>query len=502
MIHIKKITLVVIATTLSASIFAQNEVDALRFSRNFNLGTARSAAMGGAFTALGGDASSLASNPAGIGVYRSSDLTITGNLMQAGVNSSYMGNSYDDSRTRFGLSNLGIIGTYNLYNDDGLVNLNFGFTHDKLANFNERYEYVGSSIDANTGTYLDYFTSIVKDDVAKGFVDLSLEGYMAVELGLTNYINDDTIYSNLDGASRTKNGKKSVTSGNIGEYGFNFGGNVSNIFYFGVRVGLQSVSFSQTTLDEEWNEKRDTAGLNEFYYKRDYRVDGIGVNFKVGFIVWPFIKSDIPLAGLRIGAAIHTPTYLSIDDKYELYADSKLFGDNLTYFYEYVEDLEYNLETPLKILAGAAYVFGHQDSDWRGILSLDYEYLDYSKIKTRKDGERVGQNLKMDSYFNSASNFRLGGELGYRNVSFRAGYGLYGNPYKDIPENEGRDGKVNVYSGGIGVQVSEMFNLAFAYQRVTQKDKGYLYNNDIVKSNPVNYEIAQNNFFITFGWRF
>ena len=47
---------------------AQNEEDAIRFSRISPFGTARSAAMGGAFGALGGDLSTLSTNPGGIGV--------------------------------------------------------------------------------------------------------------------------------------------------------------------------------------------------------------------------------------------------------------------------------------------------------------------------------------------------------------------------------------------------------------------------------------------------
>ena len=44
--------------------FAQSDADVLRFSRTLPLGTARSAAMSGAFGALGGDISTLNVNPA------------------------------------------------------------------------------------------------------------------------------------------------------------------------------------------------------------------------------------------------------------------------------------------------------------------------------------------------------------------------------------------------------------------------------------------------------
>jgi hypothetical protein len=56
---------------------AQDQTDALRYSQLSNGGTARFMAMGGAFTAVGGDASSLAFNPAGIAVFNTSQLTFS-----------------------------------------------------------------------------------------------------------------------------------------------------------------------------------------------------------------------------------------------------------------------------------------------------------------------------------------------------------------------------------------------------------------------------------------
>ena len=59
---------------------AQSAVDLYNMNRPDLRGTARFMSMGGAFTALGGDLSSLNQNPAGIGIYRSSELGLTLNL--------------------------------------------------------------------------------------------------------------------------------------------------------------------------------------------------------------------------------------------------------------------------------------------------------------------------------------------------------------------------------------------------------------------------------------
>ncbi|MCB0805347.1 MAG: hypothetical protein KDC05_06070, partial [Bacteroidales bacterium] len=83
------ITAIVVLLTLQLE--AQNEVDALRYSTTSVVGTARYTAMGGAFGALGADFSTLSSNPAGIGLYKSSEFTITPSLYIGSTNSTYMG---------------------------------------------------------------------------------------------------------------------------------------------------------------------------------------------------------------------------------------------------------------------------------------------------------------------------------------------------------------------------------------------------------------------------
>ena len=51
--------------------YGQGAIDAYRISQPDMKGTARFMGMGGAFSALGGDLSTLSQNPAGIGIYLS-----------------------------------------------------------------------------------------------------------------------------------------------------------------------------------------------------------------------------------------------------------------------------------------------------------------------------------------------------------------------------------------------------------------------------------------------
>ena len=73
----KKILLPAFIAAIPAIASAQSTVDAYNLSQSELRGTARFMSMGGAFTALGGDLSTLGQNPAGVGVYRGSEIGAT-----------------------------------------------------------------------------------------------------------------------------------------------------------------------------------------------------------------------------------------------------------------------------------------------------------------------------------------------------------------------------------------------------------------------------------------
>ncbi len=498
---------------------AQNEVEGLRFSRTTHLGTARFAAMGGAFTALGGDLTTMAFNPAGIGVYRSDEFTLTGNLLYASTDVSYMGNSTNDYRYRFGLSNIGGVGVMN-FGNEGLVSLNFGFAYNKTDNFGQRYVAQGRYQEYNT--YMDYFAQVATNDGSTPDY-LSDEPWMAYQAFLidsTGVNGGRVVYSpRLADGDATQGRQSAEIQGYLSTYDFSMSTNISNVLYLGIGVGISSVKYFEDNTSSEYARPGNQSNFKQFDYTKQYRQTGVGYNFKFGAIAWPFANADF-LNGLKIGAAIHTRTFLSMTDLYsaDIVAQPR-YGvpppgvDN---------ENQYGIETPTRIMGGLAYVFSPSASnDWRGILSVDYEYTDFSEIKLREesgwpanspdDPHYNVSNLNIANGYKGTHNIRVGGELGYQNMSFRLGYARYDNPYTSSVDpytgNSGKDGTINIFSGGAGVQVSKMFNINFAYSLSTQQDKQYTYycigNNGVnVISDEQKHTINQNNFFLTFGWRF
>ena len=89
----KIITLATLGLMITAApIVAQTVYDAAKITNKDLNGTARFVGMGGAMGALGGDISTIGTNPAGIGIYRSNDAMVSFGLSAYGTESNYMGN--------------------------------------------------------------------------------------------------------------------------------------------------------------------------------------------------------------------------------------------------------------------------------------------------------------------------------------------------------------------------------------------------------------------------
>ncbi|MDO5664161.1 MAG: hypothetical protein Q4G63_02745 [Bacteroidia bacterium] len=118
--------------------YSQGEVEALKYSRGELYGTARSMAMGNAFGALGGDIAGVSINPAGIAVYRSSEVVGTLGFQQ----NTFKIGTIDKSVNDFNSHNIGFVGYFPLRNDV-MPMINFGFTYNKQKSFNNQYSAAG-----------------------------------------------------------------------------------------------------------------------------------------------------------------------------------------------------------------------------------------------------------------------------------------------------------------------------------------------------------------------
>ena len=106
----RKIMILTALTVLvSVSAGAQSVYDATNIASKDLSGTARFVGMGGAMGALGGDISTIGTNPAGIGIYRSNDIMTSFGYSSTGVESKYGGQAFNMDKNRWNFDNAGVV---------------------------------------------------------------------------------------------------------------------------------------------------------------------------------------------------------------------------------------------------------------------------------------------------------------------------------------------------------------------------------------------------------
>ena len=118
---------------------AQNETDVTRFITTDFGGTARFNAMGGAMGALGGDPSTLFSNPAGMGVYRSGEFSISPTFVPMRSDALMYGRLSNQNEFNFNLNNLAYINVYPFENKGRWKMGQLGFSYAQIKNLNGDY---------------------------------------------------------------------------------------------------------------------------------------------------------------------------------------------------------------------------------------------------------------------------------------------------------------------------------------------------------------------------
>lgn len=502
----KKIYSLLFALALCTSVFAQTEWDALRYSQNQYFGSARFTAMGGAFGALGGDLSSISINPAGAGIYRRGEFSFTNAWHSSFTTSTYLNKATDDGTIGHAFQQIGILGSYKVSsNNAGILNINLGVTYNKNNDFTYRSLIRGLN---TTSSMMDYFGAR-----ANAYGITNFESNMAHTASLIYYdTNDSVYYPNLNEGDRV-NQKRSVDhSGYMGTYDFSLSGNISNMVYFGVSLGSVSLDYNENQKHSENTDgiSGNGSGFTNFVYQYRYFAHGSGLNGKFGVIVRPFAETDLPfIQNLRVAAALHTPTYLTIEDRVSGKITSR-FSDlgNFDTDTRNSDWYRYKVKTPMKYNFGAAINFGNQLSFVRGALSVDYEIIDYTSIKMEaEDYYFDDENDNIKTYFTKTHNLRVGGEYQVGPWSFRGGYAFYGSPLKTestaVTTSEAPFLSAWSWSAGFGYRSKSAFFTDFAYSHSYSEKEAYLYlwNENIISPKLKNKD-SLGSFVWTIGWKF
>ncbi len=496
----KKI-LIVLLSLAGISSYAQLIDDLALYNQRELHGTPRYIGLGGAFTALGNDLSSIHLNPAGASVYRFNNLGITFGLQTTNTNAllNDPGQELQTSDFNFLFENIGLVMKFDIGGSSDWSELSFGVTYNKLADFNNQSTALGTRGDSANLTLGQYWFI-----EANGFDEneLSQQGLIeelaALQAGIlltdTNGIVVDYGYYVPNSSDITYRRQE---TGSLNEAAITLGGQYKNNFYYGISFGFPTLTYTMSDQVTEAGLLDSAAPFDVSSYTLNRYVEmyGNGFNIKVGAIYKP-------AQWFRAGFSYESPTWYTVNQFYEVDVTSRIndgpgFASDIFTTGEY----SYRYSTPSIYRIGTAYIIGKS-----ALISVDYEYSNLTQSNTyvgRNSFNVIESNIEQsdDNYtgvVQGISTVRFGGEYRIGPVSLRGGYNLRQSQFRD---EASYTSDISTWSTGLGFRGKQFtIDLAFAQTSFSQTYvvHPFLDNNGINATS----DFIRNNFTLGFTYRF
>lgn len=492
--------------------------DMLSYSQNqYSFGTARSAAMGGAFTSLGADLQSMSVNPAGLGMYTKSEVTFSPSMVFSKDKYPNAPFSEMTNRSQFSIGNFGMAIKAYESSRTALTNLTVGFGYNKLADYNYRgavglhnnlYSIGDVFMDQLNGTPLK---DIRSSGVPFGSLGVSPSMWGAV-LGYSRFFlepefPDDPNNVNYSIGPRVATGTQIShyglvdSKGSKGEYDFSIGMNFQDKFYFGLTLAIEDIYNKRYVLYEEGfnGNTVDKDHIDYLQFEQWQKNTGTSTSAKIGIIYRP-------VQNLRFGFAFHTPAYTSLRREYSAGMFTQYLGADGSNGYADtpVTGYDYKYTSAPKVLFGASYTMGNI-----GIITADYERTWYNGMRLKSGYTSVDEQYKNDikREYKASNNFRAGLELRVTpSFYLRGGYALYGSMLKD---NEAMFSspvayRTQIYSAGLGYRSNKVsIDLAYGHGKTDFTRYDLFILDDIVNSgDPIDLKRNMDNLTMTLAFRF
>lgn len=473
---------------------AQVPEDAVRFSWYNQFGTARNMAIGGAAGSLGGDITSVFVNPAGIGFYKTNEFVFTPSIFNGKSTANYRQTPNEAKKGGFGLGTTGLVwGSVNKRNPKN--SSAFSIALNEVANFNNKTGY------AALNNYSSFAEQFAEEFSRSGYsindvlTTNSPLPYTAA-VGLYTYLIDTVTVDGttivkaapeylLDSGYALNQSYQHTTGGGVYDLSFAYGANMNDKLYWGVTIGIPIVYYkSDLIYSEEDTSSNNFNRFKSFTYHDRFTTNGVGFNLKLGAIYKP-------IEHLRIGLAVHTPSYMFLTDSHtanlstiletptgqleSFNTSSEIFTNNQA------GEAKYTQTAPWKAILSGSFVFREIENvkKQRGFITADIEYVRHTASRFSSDNEDPTPDEKayykslnkvVKNYYKGAFNFRVGGEIKFNTIMARLGFGYYGNPYNDKAFKASQV----LLSGGLGYR-NKGFFVDLAYVHRVKKDVSFPY---------------------------
>ncbi len=513
----KKVLLSLIVISCFFSSFAQSPEDVLRYSYNPQQGTARNMSIGGAMGSLGGDLNALYVNPAGLGLFKTNEFVVSPGLVFNNNKFNFRGTDTASKKSSFNFGTSGLVIGFNTPGSKWTSKA-FSIGISQTANFNNHISYRGLN---NQSSYSEMFAeqfanSGLEPDPALNEPRFAFGTAPAIYTFLidTFYINNKKVVKALPEFLLEKgialNQLKTIdTEGGIYDIALGYAANMDDKLYVGGSIGFPIVNYTRLTKYRESDPSGNTNNNFDYFELNDYlTTKGIGINGKLGVIFKP-------VDYLRLGVALHAPTFYSLTDRQssDLKVASEAYNGVATakssLFTNGAEgETQYSATTPWKVIASGSYVFReiNDTRKQRAFITADVEYVGYGGASFGADGDNVSSadqtyynqmKTVIKDYYKGALNFRVGGELKLHTIMFRAGGAYYSNPYKD---SELKSNTMQA-SGGLGYRNHGVF-VDLTYVHNINKDVNFPYRIGDKQNTFAQQTGSRGNLLMTLGFKF
>lgn len=468
---------------------AQSRQEAIQYSQTGTGGTALSTGMGGATGAVGGDFSNASTNPAGLGLFRQSELAISPALFNFSSKGTFYGTQEDDRKFNFNISNLHLVLHFpddNKLKTKGWISKTFAVGFNRNATLHQRYTVRGVNTD---GSIVNAMAARANGIISPDNLDQRGDTRMFYDAYL---IDPDTAMppGNYTSYRGMRNGGATQrialeSSGRTGETDIAFAANYSNRLYLGASLAIRRIVYEQTQVHRETNETDSIPAFSSLEYRTRYNDRGTSMALRAGAI---YRIND----WVRIGASALLPIDYSLTKNYSSELSAAVFGNNFAYASN-PSTYSYRLRQPFRFTGSAAFVLGKH-----GIISVDYETVDYSRTRFGSDdGLLDAENDRMRERLQATGNLRIGAEARFDENYLRAGFQQIGNPVKPAFA----DFTINQYTLGAGYRDANYYvDLAYVYSR--QHYSFVPYSTDLAPTQAADLLFSRHNLVLTLGTRF
>ncbi|MCT4622179.1 MAG: hypothetical protein N4A46_01055 [Schleiferiaceae bacterium] len=445
---------IVLVAIPTGGVLAQSMEDVLRFSQPTYLGSTRFMASGGAFTSLGNDFTAAHQNPAGLAVYRRTEIGLSMGALNASSTSSFQNLTLNDDAGGFLFGNVGLVIALPEERDWAW---NIGLSFNRSADYKNRLTARGKTANiSRINMWIDNAQGVHPDqmlDAGLAHEWLAFQGYLIDPDSDNNYTTqaDIEIVDNVYTVDQ---------KGGMNELGFIFAAEKDNRWYFGGSLNIPIVSFTRNVVYQERYALGDS--IASFDLKEYNKISGAGINLKFG-LQYRFDN------GFRMGAAIHTPSWMTLEQEWEdeIFTRFKNGGALSEVISVYSDPYQWNLNTPWRGLLGISKVFGKN-----GFISVDYELNALSTARAKSDSISVEYLDEEIKEFTRLSHIiRAGAELRIQKFYLRGGYVFETSGLNSTFETA----NTNTLSVGAGYRGKDV-TIEFAYAIRNRSQNYYFYN--------------------------